>query len=1398
MEPFLLIHGAGGGQDQPKQRTPVEAPEGISGQGIQTATGVRLVDRVVSLSQIRAIDLISEGEIEGLVSGEFRYGGKEGEIGYRSATFVPFESKTIGSQSLPWLRSIYWNETPIVDKDNLFNFQQVNVAATNGGPNGSPIGAEDNELTVSRSINERLRGPNSTITKIGDVRVVGEVEQFAKTYRILNRDCNACRINVRVNALSETIVKGERAGDVVAAGVFYRIYYKPLFSTAQTVDAENVGPEEQFGWLFAKEELIQGKISYGYVRSSRIDFQGEFSSMPNFVGWAIKLFRLTADSVQGALRNQTYVDSLTEIYSDRLCYPNSAIVSAKFSAEYFSQIPVRAFDVRLRKVKVPSNYDPIRKTYDGHWDGTWKLDVNGNEGRYWTDNPAWCFYDLIVNPRYGLGKYIDESFVDKWTLYEISKYCDTLVADGFGGLEPRFTCNLLLTSREEAYKVVNDMASVFRAIVYYSAGNIYTSQDKEKNTNFYQFTNANVEDGNFTYSSSSKRVRHSVAVIRYNDKTDFYKPAIEYVEDVEAIKKYGIRELEIAAFGCTNRGQAVRLGRWSLISEGLETDTITFTAGLEGAYIRPGDVVKIYDQNRFETRHGGRTYYIDDSSSNIKVTLDNEITGLNPNSTYAFSLLTPTFNFDASQVTGMTSAYSDNIRRAQLQVVPFYGYQATGISGRTQIEFKKNLFGITLDFENYAKGNNLVWMIEASGRNSQDVEFIDTFEYYRAIRIEEKEPHKYIINGIQYAGDKFLAIESGLNFQTLDEVEPLAPPVKGIKLDRVNPTSNLTAIKYTLEVENYSGVNSFLVYAKQGNWDAGDFTERLAPGQAPVIMDETPDSRYLINILPTSRISGLHIPASNGTYYFRAYSRNGQGAPSEFPASNTIQINSINPFQNFVIKGLRLSTQNDDEFLGQRTGAQYSVSEPTFSWQAGFKDVTEKVSVSDIRYRVTFRKSVDASAIDPATPAEWPERPDRYKPSTVIYYEITGYEPPNVGSLNYTLELDQNIQAFTNYWLSQGSQSLTGIIREYDVVVEAHLDDGTSSAGGNISGSRFGITDSSFANNEGYDILYVNNPKVPALNLTDQDGLTDCLTASETNPNLICTDQWINSEGQAKLSIQRGGLNDDVAGGFIMTCPKTFTINEALTGRKIDGTIIKVSEFQDLINPMTAESNLFGYKTGYMRVALYDTFDKAFRDDVILKNDDFTLLPYLNVSNIVEVNPRGVFDTDRFKFRAWWAGYIRYTAAENVQGGTNPIAVTFNFVEAQSVGFLGASFDGVTTFEGSEAKQWPSHLRVRLYFDSAVPLTPGYGTHWHVRNGRAGAVNPFNGSIYDFSLDDSNHAYVLANCPFKTVQRTINGTVLNDTVVLNTPHEIKLFVGVVDDEQGTTRVQMGDRVVLPL
>ena len=805
---------------------------------------------VVVDSDAEIIDLIGEGPIEGLVSGTYRFEGKKGYTGFFAGeTFTKYTATgtnenddLVSFYSLGFLRSVYWNDTPVVDQNGYYNFANINVEYTKGLPEGNlaslnpKLPAQESlDLTVERPIGERLYGvsiqggtvPTST-QDAGDLADDSRIDSVAKTYTILNKECNKIQLRVRVNQLFEQIrsedapkdyKKGKKIppvgyGDIKAREIRYNIYYQPIFDYFS--DEINGERPKTNAWTFFKTEIVYGHISQVYIRSTTITPPATYTDQPGFAGWKIKIIRTTPESLTAYLKNTSFIDSIVEIYGTKLRYPYSAMVYSKFDAEFFSKVPHRSYDTKLLKIKVPNNYNPITKTYGrsdamtkgsdnwyttttlirsgqriywqsgaimkahtdltigthnlGGWPGTvwvrtgtpygnhtypvqnetgatlegWLGDIDGTtrmgtdpdnfwdggfkeivnwpgeeealplEGsptivKEWTDNPAWCFYDLVTNPRYGLGDYVDNDFVDKWALYEIAQYCDVLVPDGTGGLEPRFTMNHIIVSREEAYKVLNDLSSIFRGLVYYANGLVYAVQDSFKKP-LYQFNNTNVVEGSFTYASSAKKARHSVAVVRYINKTNLYLPSVEYVENEEAIKRYGIRQIETTALGCTSRGQARRFGEWLLASEAQETESVSFSVGQDGTYLKPGDVLQIYDQYRTPLKFGGRTnavegvnvapsditYTSSHGGANAPVTgnsiiIDNAV-AFDRETIYKFSLLTPTYNYESTGISDLNS--DDEIRRTSIQDLYFLGDHTLTLTGFYSSDYQREGSGI--------------------------------------------------------------------------------------------------------------------------------------------------------------------------------------------------------------------------------------------------------------------------------------------------------------------------------------------------------------------------------------------------------------------------------------------------------------------------------------------------------------------------------------------------------------------------------------------------------------------------------------------------------------------------------------------------------------------------------
>lgn len=872
-------------------------------QGVLIPSGSR-TNLYSSISEIFVADLLSEGEIEGIVSGDYIFKGDVNSTGYRSAEFLPYTVQGTGETpetELGFLKSVFWNEVPVVDSQGYYNYPEINIQEEKGAPVGKVPSLNSNlsenspdqlqndmQIALHRNIGDRLFGPpievgekapgyyksnQGYISKgnasfwysnyhseygqnvseqdnasriyagiagvgtdtrrsiLGDEISLGEpnqkdekysesertpdlkgerIDRNAKTYSISNKECSKVAVNIRVPNLAEQIKddttdaisndskkfssqrKGTSQsgkqqpygqGDLRARKIRYQVFFRPVFDTRHSkssffqqahhsnheeivqllkdlkllseeglvekklsqilnqngfeisvnqtlpnldaVDENNqleneslkdflvniiTESKESFPWKQAYEDEIFGRFDQPYIRSRTVNLESYGIDIWNgdsakdyelFQGWEIKILRTTPDSVHTYLRNQSFVDSLVEIYKPKMRYPYCAMVYSKFGADNFTNAPARSYDARLIKVKIPNNYDPIKKTYgisaafikneegsyvpspdaikeDGQssipigsmlcfdykgktyhkkysgniedieedlkeieedlkendkpdyvsttdnaekgtdpnqfWNGEFKSD------KYWTDNPAWCFYDLMTNFRYGLGEYINVEAMDKWTLYDISKYCDVLVYDNKGSVEPRFTFNHLIISRDEAYKVLNDLASAFRSMLYYAFGQIYVVQDKPRDP-VYHFNNANVIDGKFNYSSSARKARHTVALVRYIDKHSMYKPALSYTEDPEGIRRYGIREVETTAIGCTSEAQAKRFGDWMLKSETLETESITFSAGIEVSYLRPGDIFSVYDRYRNKSKFLGRALNIEEDQllSNLTI-----------------------------------------------------------------------------------------------------------------------------------------------------------------------------------------------------------------------------------------------------------------------------------------------------------------------------------------------------------------------------------------------------------------------------------------------------------------------------------------------------------------------------------------------------------------------------------------------------------------------------------------------------------------------------------------------------------------------------------------------------------------------------------------------------------
>ncbi|CAI1973538.1 host specificity protein J [Serratia marcescens] len=349
---------------------------------------------------------------------------------------------------------------------------------------------------------------------------------------------------------------------------------------------------------------IDDKTTSLYERSHRINLPKATTS------WQVRVRRLTPNANSARIADRMNIEALTEIIDAKLRYPNTALLYVEFDSKQFPNIPKISCAPRGRVIRVPDNYDPETRSYTGVWTGGFKW--------AYSDNPAWVFYDIILADRFGLGDRIDSTQVSESELYRIAQYCDQPVPDGRGGdgMEPRFTCNVYIQSREDAWTVLSDLAGIFRGMTYWGQNQMVALADMPRDMDF-TYTRANVIDGKFTYSSASERTRYSTAMVSWSDPANHYADAIEAVFDSDLVRRYDVNQTELTAIGCTRQSEANRRGRWALLTNSKDR-TVTFSVGLDGMIPMPGHIVGVADQMVAGRVIGGRISAVDGR----KLTLD--------------------------------------------------------------------------------------------------------------------------------------------------------------------------------------------------------------------------------------------------------------------------------------------------------------------------------------------------------------------------------------------------------------------------------------------------------------------------------------------------------------------------------------------------------------------------------------------------------------------------------------------------------------------------------------------------------------------------------------------------------------------------------------------------------
>ncbi|HAN6713191.1 TPA: host specificity protein J [Escherichia coli] len=564
------------------------------------------------------------------------------------------------------LKSVLLNSTPVLDSDGNTNIAGVTVVFRAG---------------------EQEQTPPEGFESSGSETVLGTEVKYDTpiTRAITSANIDRLRFTFGVQALVETTSKGDRNPSEVRL----------------LVQIQRNG-----GWVTEKDITIKGKTTSQYLASVVVD---NLPPRP----FNIRMRRMTPDSTTDQLQNKTLWSSYTEIIDVKQCYPNTALVGVQVDSEQFgSQQVSRNYHLRGRILQVPSNYNPQTRQYSGIWDGTFKP--------AYSNNMAWCLWDMLTHPRYGMGKRLGAADVDKWALYVIGQNCDQSVPDGFGGTEPRITCNAWLTTQRKAWDVLSDFCSAMRCMPVWNGQTLTFVQDRPSDK-VWAYNRSNVvmpDDGApFRYSFSALKDRHNAVEVNWIDPDNGWETATELVEDTQAILRYGRNVTKMDAFGCTSRGQAHRAGLWLIKTELLETQTVDFSVGAEGLRHVPGDVIEICDDDYAGISTGGRVLAV--NSQTRTLTLDREIT-LPSSGTTLISLVDGSGNPVSVEVQSVTDGVKVKVSRVPDGVA---GYSVWGLKLPT---LRQRLF--------------------------------------RCVSIRENDDGTYAITAVQHVPEKEAIVDNGAHF----------------------------------------------------------------------------------------------------------------------------------------------------------------------------------------------------------------------------------------------------------------------------------------------------------------------------------------------------------------------------------------------------------------------------------------------------------------------------------------------------------------------------------------------------------------------------------------------------------------------------------------------------------
>ena len=923
--------------------------KGKAGAGGRKATEAK--DNLDSTAYAKIIELLSEGEIEGFATPS-KLGLTQGTTEYMNAAMKDmFFNKT------PLLRLNASNTSP---QDADFNFQNVTVVTR--------FGTQAQEYVPGFDAVEDENAVNADV-----------LFGLPVTRTISDSNVNAVRLTLNVPILQEITDAGDINGSEVTLTIATQYADEVAFTTVIT-------------------DTIKGRTSDLYQRDYLVNLDGQFPV-------DIRVTRVTADSASVKVSNAFSWFSYTEIIYQKLRYPNSAYVALRIDAEQFNSIPSRTYRIRGIKVLIPSNATVDnttgRLTYSGIWDGTFGAAA-------WTNDPAWILWDLLTSSRYGLGDHIPASSLDKWAFFQASKYCNEIVPTGLNDptVEPRFSCNVNIQTQEEAYKVINDLCSVFRAMPYWAAGSLTMMQDRPADP-VALFSLANVDESGFNYESSSLKTRSTVAVVGWLN-LDLGDIDREVVEDADAIAKYGAVTKEVSAFACTSRSQAHRIGEWLLYSERYESEVVNFTTSLEnGIIVRPGAIINIADPVKAGARRAGRV----SAATTTTVTVDN--------------------------ATGLPST-------GTLSVVLDDGI----IESRSISSLVSGVYTVTPDFS-IAPQTGTMWMVEN-----------DTLQptQWRVLGVQEQDGINYTVSAVSYNSSKYAFVERGepLEPRTISIIaQPPDTPLDLAGTEVLYELNGRVASKLSLTWKPVRGVNEYRIRWRPefGNW-----TEARQYGPAYEILDTAPGV-YEIQVYSISSTQVISSSPAELTFTIQ-----GVGAPPGDPTGvSIIPINETTAILQWdlavdldVLVGGEVLIRHDPRSIDL---AEWGSSNAIVQAAAG-SQTQKQVPLLEGTYFVAFRdqagnRSVNPVAVAAILPAPqprlliktWEEHllvPPFTGTGTDMYYSdeyaglVLDYQPSLIGgfaaTVYTTLDTADGGTASTDYTsldtLSGSDAAATGISTE--------------------------------------------------------------------------------------------------------------------------------------------------------------------------------------------------------------------------------------------------------------------------------------------------------------------------------------------------------------------------------